>query len=253
MPALARDPFENIFALPVVNRGAWLATASGGHWSIEYPCPRDLHFSDLAIGLSRICRYAGQIREDREFYAVTEHSDLMTDFALETGIARTLEQALSVKFHDGAEFVFGDMATPLKRMLPNYKVLEKTAQAVILEAFGLKNNPHALDAATVKMLDNRIFLDETDQLLIDPGRDATVQAFKLKNPDLAPMGIDLPCRGVLPARRAFAEHFISLCENVPAADPRILESLAPHIEQARDLIQRMDDRELAAETERLEM
>lgn len=239
MTAIAKDPFENILELPVVNRGAWLATASGGHWSLEHPSPADVRFKDIAIGLSRTCRYGGQLREDLDFYAVTEHSDLMTDWAIDHGVARTLEQALSIKLHDAAEFVFGDMQTPLKKLLPSYKAMENAALETVIEAFGLLGNPHALDKTVVKTLDNRIFLDESEALLVDPGRDAKLQAFQRRNPGLSPLGVDLRCLTPRAALVDFTAHFIGICEDLPAADPAWRERIEPFIDDAKNLLERV--------------
>lgn len=65
--------------------GAWLATASGGMWSIEDPREDQVHLRDIAAGLSRTCRYGGQISEGAEFYSVAEHSVIMTSWAFREG------------------------------------------------------------------------------------------------------------------------------------------------------------------------
>jgi len=194
---------------------------------------------DIALGLSRTCRYGGQIREDFVHYAVSEHSDLMTDWAIENGIARTLEEALSIKLHDGAEYVFGDIPTPLKRMLPDYDKMEKAAQDIIMESFGLHNNENALNKKTIKRIDQRIFLDECAKLLVDPGRNANLQAFNDANPTIEPLLVKIKCLDAHSALVDFTSHFISLCKYMPAADMAWRDSIEPHIEDAKNLMSRI--------------
>lgn len=126
------DPFAAVEHLPVSERGAWLATSTGGMWSIEHPATRDVDIRDVAAGLSRNCRYNGQITEDCDFLSVAEHSTAMTKWAVAEGAVTTAEAALMVLLHDASEAYFGDMVTPLKNMIPDFRGIEDRAQAVII-------------------------------------------------------------------------------------------------------------------------
>jgi hypothetical protein len=104
------------------------------------PNPAEIRFADIARALSRLCRYTGH---GRHFYSVAEHSvhcvrafaahaagDIYTDPWLRD-IAR------DILMHDAAEAYLGDVASPLKRLLPDYRRLEKRMEAAIAARFDL--------------------------------------------------------------------------------------------------------------------
>lgn len=104
------------------------------------PNPAEIHFADIARALSRIARFNGLTTH---FYSVAEHSvhcvrafelhaagDIVTDPWL-NDIAR------DILMHDAAEAYLGDVATPLKRHLPDYKALEPHMEAAIAARFDL--------------------------------------------------------------------------------------------------------------------
>lgn len=79
------------------------------------------------------------------------------------------EMALYALLHDGSEAYLRDIATPLKILLPDYQVIEKRVQDVILRAFGLAPMPTEV-ADTVKEVDARLFATERNQLMPHDGR-----------------------------------------------------------------------------------
>jgi len=138
-PAVARPPeaYDPITEKPVTERGSWVATSRGGMWSIMHPHPRDVFIDDIAWGTARQCRYGGQIKPDLEMYTVAEHSCTMTWWAIENDWVTHLEDALAILLHDASEAIYGDMATPIKELIPEYRRLEDMAQGVMTHAFGL--------------------------------------------------------------------------------------------------------------------
>lgn len=105
----------------------WILTASGRHFDFADPQPDQIDIADIAEGLSKECRFAGQCMV---FYSVAQHSEIASrvvspDFALEALL------------HDAAEAYCKDIPLPLKRMLPDYKAIERRIDAAIRARFGL--------------------------------------------------------------------------------------------------------------------
>ena len=236
---LSVPQMQDVTDLPVMDRGAWQTTSTGGYWSIEHPHPRDVIFDDIALGMSRVCRFAGQIDERFDFYAVTEHSVVMTEHAIETGQARTVEDALAILLHDGSEAFYGDMPTPMKELLPGYKLIEKNAQRCIMRSFGLDHGRVRISDRDIKILDWRSFLAECDQLLTDPARNTRLQVLKQQMPMLAPIDCRLQALAPVASRAAFVDCFLSLPQILPARDPAWLDSIAHHYEAATAMRVRM--------------
>ena len=75
--------------------------------------------------LSRLCRYTGHVTQ---FYSVAQHSVLVSYLT-------PPEEAYHGLMHDIAESVLGDVAKPLKELLPDYQRVEKRVEAVFAEVF----------------------------------------------------------------------------------------------------------------------
>jgi hypothetical protein len=169
--------------------GGWLATASGGMWSIEDPQEIEVRLRDLAAGLSRTCRYAGQLSEEAGFYSVAEHSVIMTSWAHEAGLIRSRSEALLYLLHDGSEAYFGDMPTPLKALIPAFRELEDRSQRVIYGAFGIGPDLIRTRKVELKQIDTRVRLDEREAMIREPALSAGRDALWREAPDLQPLGV----------------------------------------------------------------
>lgn len=108
--------------------GPTILLASGNYFDFENPEGSRIELMDIAHGLSNICRFTGQCHR---FYSVAEHS-IHCSFLVKP------EHAMAALLHDAAEAVMGDMSSPLKSMMPEYKALEKRVEAAILPRFGLR-------------------------------------------------------------------------------------------------------------------
>ena len=110
--------------------GMWMETHRGGRFYPGWPEHLVPDIKDIAHALSNICRFGGHCAR---FYSVAEHS---------IHVARLLPPELRLQglMHDAAEYVMGDMPTPLKRALHDYRVLEAKVWAVIADTFGLPLN-----------------------------------------------------------------------------------------------------------------
>ena len=221
----------------VLTRGPWIATASGGMWSLLNPHPKDVKICDIAAGLSRSCRYAGQIREDVDFYAVSEHSVLMLEWLEAQGAIEYKEDAVKILLHDGSEGYLVDMASPLKAVLPEFRNIENLAQTAIERSFGLE---HArISKEIIKSIDVRIRMDEREALINEPALSHQKRVVWEHTPDMEGLGVTI--RGLSPreTRREFLEAFVRICEHEPYAfrNPQSAEAILHHYEEAKKLLE----------------
>lgn len=219
---------------PVIERGAWIATASGGMWSLIAPHPSDVKISDIAAGLSRSCRYAGQIRDDVDFYAVSEHSVLMLEWLEAQGGIEYCEDGLKILLHDASEAFLVDMASPLKAILPEFRAIEDRAQAAIEEAFGLEAS--RLSKEMIKSIDIRIRMDEREALINEPALSHQKRVVWEHTPEMEGLGVHI--RGLSPraARSTFLEAFHRVCERYPLRSKDNTECIEHHKTEAARLL-----------------
>lgn len=211
--------------LPVTERGPWIATSLGGMWSIAHPAERDVFIDDIAAGSARNCRYAGQLRDEVEFFSVAEHAIVMTYWAIENGYVIYLEDALAILLHDASEAYFGDMPTPLKQLLPEFRAIEDMAQDVIISAFGLTKENTLITKKTIKEIDNRIRVDERPRLIAEPAMSAGHNITWDSGEPMQPLDVTLQCMAPTQARLAFLNCWVKCIDQLPARDPGIYEIL----------------------------
>jgi 5'-deoxynucleotidase YfbR-like HD superfamily hydrolase len=113
------------------HRSDWFVTATGKTAFVLSPDESDIDIVDIAIGLSRICRFGGHLKPEVPFYSVAQHSVLVSHIVPE-------ELALRALLHDAAEAYLGDVIRPLKMVLaPIYKPLEEAWELAIGRRFEL--------------------------------------------------------------------------------------------------------------------
>ena len=160
-------------------KGDWIQTFTGGQfWPLD-PRAEELDIEDIAVALSRDCRYAGHCKR---FYSVAEHSVLMTRVARLNGFNKRDQR--TTLLHDASEAYLRDIPRPLKRGLQNYRDIEARLMEVIAERYEIDwpIPPH------IKALDEAIGLDEVAQNMAPPAA-AWTRNFESDKP----LGVLLHC------------------------------------------------------------
>ena len=191
--------------MPRENIEPWIQTWSGGKFDLIDPTPEMIDIMDIAKSLSKQCRFNGHTTE---FYSVAQHSVELLKYYLdeneeEYDIIRNgdpdvygfLQKAMTILLHDASEAYIGDMTSPLKILMPDFKKIEYNIDMVIADKFDTIF-PHP---PWLKTLDIRVLLDERASVMTH-----TLEDWKL---DVEPLGIHITPWPVGKAYSGFINYF----------------------------------------------
>lgn len=132
-------------------KGPTIALRSGSYFNFEDPAGSEFTISDIAHGLAHICRFTGHCIA---FYSVAEHSVWCSRIAPKG-------YELAALMHDAAEAFIGDVAKPLKQLLPDYARIEQRVEAAVFDRFGLPRDM----PEPVKIIDKQMLRTEQEQAM----------------------------------------------------------------------------------------
>lgn len=138
---------------------AVMNTVNGTEFHPFDPRPAEVSLTDIAHGLSNICRCSGQTRR---FYSVGRHSLYVARDLRERDA--TPQVQLYGLLHDAPEAYVSDVVAPVKRHLDGYRTVEERIRGAVWTAFGL---PEPTDSQweQVRLSDERLRRYEMDTLL----------------------------------------------------------------------------------------
>lgn len=105
----------------------WITTHTGLHFDYQNLNADAVCIEDIAKGLSHECRFTGQL--DR-FYSVAQHS-------VECSYVVADKFKLEALLHDAVEAYCKDIPSPLKQLLPDYRLIEDKVDQIIRKKFNL--------------------------------------------------------------------------------------------------------------------
>lgn len=138
--------------------GPTILLGSGNFFDYDDAENSKISLSDLAYGLAFTARFSGQCVSQRTgkrvYYSVAQHCEIMSRV-----VPRTL--AYAALMHECGESVCGDLTTPLKSKLPNYRHIEKQCEKAIMSVFQVGDFDHSI----IKTYDVRLWATERRDLM----------------------------------------------------------------------------------------
>lgn len=150
-----------------------IAVLGGDFFDLLHPEENDYDINIIAHALARINRYTGHFITEN--YSVAEHSVLVSR-------AVDPKYAMEGLLHDASEAFTGDVSSPLKRLLPDYRKIEDAIQAEIAKRFDLVY-PFPKD---VHEADKRLYWNE--RATVAPGNDKLWHQHLRKSTKVVPEG-----------------------------------------------------------------
>ena len=102
-----------------------IRTFTGKVFDLKILDPESICIEDIAHSLSHTPRFGGHLEKH---YSVAQHCVLIS-------LNCSYENMLAGLLHDASEAYIGDMPSPFKKMMPEYKVIEEKLMKVIAKKF----------------------------------------------------------------------------------------------------------------------
>lgn len=119
-----------------MDTGTDMCEKAASHY-IETASGKKLYFTapvfdkyDCAAATAKLCRYTGH---SRRFLSIAEHQVLVSEIMEYLELGDPFEGCN----HDDTEYVLGDVSSPLKSLLPDYKRIEKHVERTFRGQLGL--------------------------------------------------------------------------------------------------------------------
>ena len=171
----------------------WIQTVSGKKFQLVDPDITAIDIEDIAHGLSMLSRFNGQALQ---FYSVAEHSVYVSQLV-------SPEVALWGLLHDAAEAYLGDMPSPLKGHVKEFKTIEMRLLRLIALKFGLPET----EPVEVKTADRSLLLTERLALMVAPPEPWPVDLVK---PAVVAASVQIECWSQGVAKQRFLETYHKL-------------------------------------------
>lgn len=137
-----------------VKNSALFGTRSGYMFDLLNPDENMINIEEIAHCLAYECRYNGHVPGDN-FLSVAEHSVSVCERIQSDIESGAVNIALIALLHDAHEAYTGDIASPLKKIIPEIKDIEKGIQSVINKKFGIEEVSEK-SARVVKKADTQV-------------------------------------------------------------------------------------------------
>ena len=133
----------------------WQRMLSGRRLEILDPSPLDIEIEDIAHGLSFLARWNGQTVGDYPF-SVAQHSLLVENIFSMQFPDMDNPSKLFALLHDSAEYVIGDMISPIKSHLgAEYEELDENLTTAICMRFNIPTKKIETIKKRVKIADKK--------------------------------------------------------------------------------------------------
>lgn len=129
-----------------------IRTYTGKVFDLKVMDPESICIEDIAHALSLTCRFSGHIDG---LYSVAQHSLMANYYA-------SPENKLQALMHDASEAYIGDMPSPFKKMMPDYKMIENN----LMKQIAIKYKFDWPLCQEVKDIDRRLLDQEWDSLIM---------------------------------------------------------------------------------------
>lgn len=144
----------------------WQRMLSGRRLDLFDPSPVDIEIEDIARGLAFVARWNGQTDGDYP-YSVAQHSLLVEEIFNIFAPDGAAVWKLAALLHDAAEYVVGDMVSPVKGAVgPEYSELESRLMTAVHIRFGIPDQPPPRIGRLIKKADKTAARLEATQIAL---------------------------------------------------------------------------------------